>query len=209
MSTPTLAESALEDSLDHDIDIDHDHDTTFSSTWSESTSTDLGYQSGTASSPISTSESKRTITSSPDYGIATTSILASMSSTMTANSLSPAMTSAEKAAALMQSPPVSPQALANHTAQDSNSDFYRRSIDTEGAASQGEGLHHQHYRVAFEPVQDTAELALAGASPDQVSPIHGYSAENDPVNATPTLEQMGLDRLDELELRMLLQRTYE
>lgn len=69
--------------------------------------------------------------------------------------------------------------------------------------------HQQNQEQTLQPHLDKnhCRFSTAGSEADMIDRERDFRAQHE--ENTPTLEQMGLDKLDELELRMLLQNAYE
>ncbi|KAF9943248.1 hypothetical protein BGZ67_003011 [Mortierella alpina] len=148
------------------------------------------------------------------------SILAEAAATMVSPPVSPLPNSSDSSYSPASPQPfsLSPSPKINSIPQNAHQEHHAASpSETEMMASLDAVLSHK--TTAASPTEATSDYyssSLGGGSDnghdESLSDGHALQSRTDTApgqNAPPTLQQMGLDGLDDLELRMLLQNAYE
>lgn len=222
LSLSSLAASALEDSdSEHQEQQPNKLSPYDKHPYTLSKDTDLGYASATGST-ISLGTATKTVVSQ------TTTTTTTTTTTSPSPPISPL-------ASILQTSPSSPtpSASISHNAPTTSSEvdmmasldevLMRKSAPTSDYYSTGGSdsghdeatsrdtsteQHQQSHEQVLQPQdKNHSRLSTTGSDADLIDRERDFRAQHE--ENTPTLEQMGLDKLDELELRMLLQNAYE
>ncbi|KAF9028721.1 hypothetical protein BGZ52_008727 [Haplosporangium bisporale] len=218
LSLSSLAASALEDSdLEHQEQQPNKLSPYDKHPYTLSKDTDLGYASATGST-ISLGTATKTVVS---HTTTTTTTSPSPPISPLASTLQTSPSSPTPSASISHNAPATSSEVDMMASLDEvlmrksapTSDYYSTGGSDSGhdeATSRDTSAeqHQQNHEQILQPQdKNHSRFSTTGSDADLIDRERDFRAQHE--ENTPTLEQMGLDKLDELELRMLLQNAYE